>query len=267
MSSQYATYPSLRDKIVVITGGAEGIGAACVELFYQQGSRVAFLDISHSSAETLIARLPSTTINTIPLHAPIFYSCDVTSIPTLQSTARTILSTFSTVHILINNAASAGLAARTPTLSVTPETWDFDMAVNLRHAFFLSQAFLPTMQAQKSGSIINMGSISWRIAAAGLPAYTTSKAAIVGLTRSLAREFGGDGVRINSVMPGAIATERQKQEVLTEGYREEVWRQQALKRDLLPDEVARVVLFLASEDAGAVTGSSYVVDGGWVSDP
>lgn len=133
--------------------------------------------------------------------------------------------------------------------------------------FFLTQAVLPAMRAAGAGSIVNMGSITWRIPASGLPVYTTVKAAIMGMTRTHSREFGPWGVRVNSVMPGAIATERQVREVLTEEYRAEVFRNQALKRDLMPVEVARVVVFLASEEASAVTGSSYVVDGGWCGDP
>lgn len=143
----------------------------------------------------------------------------------------------------------------------------FNLNVNLRHQFFLTQYLVPAMKNAGGGSIINMGSITWRIPATGLPIYTTCKAAVLGLTRTHAREFGKDNIRVNSVMPGSIATERQIREVLTDEYKQQTLDAQALKRVLTPDEVARTILFLASDDASAITGSSYVVDGGWVGDP
>ncbi|KAI1172411.1 hypothetical protein F4777DRAFT_516642 [Nemania sp. FL0916] len=271
MSSQqqkYATYPSLRGKTVLITGGAEGIGAACVEMFWQQGSRVVILDIAESSAASLLARLrrladaaTTTTESATPL--PEFMHCDVTDLSRLKACAAAV----GDVDVLINNAARAGAQTRVPTEQVTPESWEVDVNVNLRHQFFLTQAVVPGMRARGGGSIINMGSITWRIPAVGLPVYTLSKAAILGMTRTHAREFAGDGIRVNSVMPGAIATRRQIDEVLTPEYRAEVMEAQALQRDLGPEEVARLILFLAADDSSAITGSSYVVDGGWVSDP
>lgn len=270
MPSQHAIYPSLRGKNVLITGGAEGIGAAAVELFARQGSQVIILDISSSSANTLITKISSLPPNPdypIEIPTPIFHKCDVSDLPALQALAQEILQTHTTIHILINNAASAGSLVRKDTLSMTPEAWDFNMNVNLRHMFFLTQAVVPSMRSAGGGSIVNMGSITWRIPAVGLPAYTTVKAGIMGLTRTHSKEFGPWGIRVNSVMPGAIATERQIKEVLTEEYRAEVMGAQSLKRDLVPEEVAKVIVFLASEEASAVTGSSYVVDGGWCSDP
>jgi NAD(P)-dependent dehydrogenase (short-subunit alcohol dehydrogenase family) len=269
MPTQHAIYPSIRNKNVLITGGAEGIGAAAVELFALQGAQVIILDISTSSAQTLIAKLKTLTdpITHAPVPTPIFHRSDVADLPQLQALAQQILQTHTTIHILINNAATAGSLARRDTMSMTPESWDFNMNVNLRHMFFLTQAFVPAMRAAGGGSIVNMGSITWRIPAVGLPAYTTIKAAIMGLTRTHSKEFGPWGVRVNSVMPGAIATERQIKEVLTDEYRAEVMAAQSLKRDLEPMEVAKVIVFLASDEASAVTGSSYVVDGGWCSDP
>lgn len=272
---QHAIYPSLRDKTVLITGGAEGIGAATVELFALQGSKVLIVDISHSSAESLIDKITTlsrtaASQNQPPIPIPTFHPCDVSDLPALQTLAQNLLQQHNPIHILINNAASAGSAARKDTFSMDSASWDFNMNVNLRHMFFLTQALVPAMRDSprpQACSIVNMGSISWRIPATGLPAYTTVKAAIMGLTRTHAREFGPWGIRVNSVMPGAIATERQVREVLTEEYRAEVLGAQALKRDLKPEEVARVVVFLASEEASAVTGSSYVVDGGWCGDP
>ncbi|KAI1335011.1 NAD(P)-binding protein [Xylariaceae sp. FL0016] len=259
----YATYPSLRGKTILITGGAEGIGAASVELFCRQGSKVIFLDHNPESASKLVAQvaeIPDTT-------KPTFMPCDVADLDALRACADTVLRDHGAVDVLLNNAARAGAGSRVGTLGVTPGGWDTDINVNLRHQFFLTQAVVPAMQARGSGSIINMGSITWSIPAVGLPVYTLCKAAVMGMTRTHAREFGGSGIRVNSVMPGAIATQRQIDEVLTEEYRAEVFAAQSLKRDLLPVEVARLILFLASDDSSAVTGSSYVVDGGWVSDP
>ncbi|RDW93960.1 SDR family NAD(P)-dependent oxidoreductase [Aspergillus mulundensis] len=272
MATAPALYPSLANKTVVITGGAEGIGAATVELFALQGSKVIFLDIADDAAQTTIARVVSRTEEAAArggpaITPPIFYHCDVSNLPTLQETASRILSEHGPVHVLINNAAATGSAARMDTAGVTAESWETNINTNLRHVFFLTQAVLPGMKEAGSGAIVNLGSISWRIPAAGQPVYAACKAAIMGLTRVQSKEVGGAGIRINSVMPGAIATERQRREVLTEEYREEVMRGQSLKRDLVPMDVARVVVFLASEEAGAITGSSVVVDGGWVSDP
>ncbi|KAI8956773.1 NAD(P)-binding protein [Daldinia sp. FL1419] len=259
---KYATYPSLRGKTVLITGGAEGIGAASVELFCRQGSNVVFLDYSDTSAYKLLEK-----IKNIPgASQPTFLRCDVTDLARLKECAEKALADHGTVDVLLNNAARAGAQTRVPTTQVTPESWDQDINVNLRHQFFLTQAVVPAMQKKGSGSIINMGSITWRIPAIGLPLYTMCKAAVVGMTRTHSKEFGQYGIRVNSVVPGAIATQRQIDEVLTDEYRNEVMTAQSLKRDLMPDEVARLILFLAADDSSAITGSSYVIDGGWVSD-
>ncbi|CAJ2512992.1 Uu.00g011110.m01.CDS01 [Anthostomella pinea] len=262
--SPYATYPSLRGKTVLITGGAEGIGAASVELFCRQGSNVVFLDYSASSAAKLLEKMKAIPDAT----TPTFMHCDVTDLDRVKACAeQTLANHGDTVDVLLNNAAGAGSKSRVPTSAVTPAQWDADVAVNLRHQFFLTQAVAPAMRQRKAGSIINMGSITWAIPATGLPVYTLCKAAVMGMTRTHAKEFGGDGVRVNSVMPGAIATQRQVEEVLTDEYHAEVMAAQSLKRDLMPEEVARLILFLAADDSSAITGSSYVVDGGWVGDP
>ncbi|KAJ4199854.1 hypothetical protein NW767_007834 [Fusarium falciforme] len=269
MSRPHAIYPSLRGKIVVVTGGAEGIGAATVELFALQGCQVIFLDIAGESAEDTIDRVVSHAKDSsgVAIKTPIFYFCDVSDLGKLQATATDILKQHGTVHVLVNNAAGAGNKCRLRTEQVTPEAWDININGNLRHIFFLSQAFIPAMKKAGGGSIINLGSISWRIPATGVSVYGACKAAIMGLTRTQSKEFGQFNIRINSVMPGAIATKRQKEEVLTPEYRAEVMRGQSLQRDLEPEEVAKVIVFLGSDEASAVTGSSYVVDGGWCSDP
>jgi NAD(P)-dependent dehydrogenase (short-subunit alcohol dehydrogenase family) len=147
---------------------------------------------------------------------------------------------------------------------VSSEFWDKTMAVNLKHQFFLTQSLVPAMKEAGRGSIINMSSISWLIPAAGIPVYVTAKAAIVGMTRTLAHELGANGIRVNCVMPGAILTERQKTLWFTESYKAEILANQALKRLILPEEVARLVLFLAADDSAAITNQSYVIDGGWI---
>ena len=267
-----AFYPSVRNKNVLITGGAEGIGAATVKLFALQGSRVFFLDIADDSAQRTINDITSSSPDPNepwrpPIVPPTFIQCDVVNLEQLKEVTNKILEECGMIHILINNAAAAGGAARLSTEQMTPEMWDFNINANLRHIFFLTQAVLPSMIEARGGSIVNLGSITWRIPATDVPVYTACKAAIMGLTRAHSKEFGEYGIRVNSVMPGAIATERQIKEVLTPQYRAEVMRNQSLQRDLTPDEVAKVIVFLASDEASGVTGSSYVVDGGWVSDP
>ena len=271
-ATEHAIYPSLRGKTVIVTGGAEGIGAATVELFSRQGSRVVIFDIAESSARKVIDHIKSISdeakaAGKTTVIIPTFYQCDVSNLDQLQSTAQKVISEHGTVHVLINNAALTSERARVDTMHMTPETWEFNFNVNLRPVFFLTQAVIPTMKAAGGGSIVNLGSITWRIPASGIPAYTAAKAAVMGLTRSHSKEFGPSNIRVNSVMPGAIATERQIRDILTPEYRAEVMQNQSLQRDLVPIEVAKVIVFLASDEASAVTGSSYVVDGGWCSDP
>lgn len=259
---EYATYPSLRGKTVLITGGAEGIGAAAVELFCRQGSNVIFLDYSEPSAQKVVDKIKG-----IPeANQPEFLYCDVTNLETLKECAGKVLAKYRAVDVLINNAGAADAKSRRPTTEITPETFDRDVNVNLRHQFFLTQYVVGAMQEQGSGSIINLGSIIWRIPETSAPVYATVKAGIVGMTRVHSKEFGKDGIRVNSIMPGSIATERQVQEVLTDEYEATTMAGQSLKRRILPEDVARLMLFLAADDSSAITGSSYVIDGGWVSD-
>ncbi|RGP77026.1 amidase [Fusarium longipes] len=262
MPSSHAIYPSLRGKTVLITGGAEGIGAATVELFSLQGCQVVFLDIAEESAQKTIDRVSSRSKDIdSPIKPPIFYKCSVADLPELQKVVKNVQDKHGAIHVLVNNAAAAGNRARLTTENVTADDWDFNINTNLRHVFFLTQAVVPAMKEARSGSIINLGSITWRIPAQGTPVYGACKAAIMGLTRTQSKEFGKYNIRINSVMPGAIATQRQRDEVLTPEYREEVMRGQSLQRDLEPEEVAKVIVFLGSDEASGVTGSSYVVDG------
>ena len=252
----FAIYPSLRGRSVVVTGGASGIGECIVEAFARQGARVAFLDVQDEAAERLSSRLEE-----LGATRPFYVHCDLTDIGALREVTARIIVELGGVEVLVNNA---GNDLRHTIEEVTPEFWDRTLAVNLKHYFFMAQAVIPGMKATGRGSIVNLSSISWIIPSTGLPVYVTAKAAIVGMTRTLAHELGGDGIRVNAVLPGAIATEKQKQMWYTDAYKAEVMASQALKRMITPEEVARLVLFLAADDSCAITNQSYVVDGGWV---
>ena len=254
--THYATYPSLRDRVVLITGGATGIGESLVEAFARQRSRVAFLDIDDTAANALVERLSAA-----GLPQPLFLHCDLTDIAALKLAIAAVESRLGTVEVLVNNAAND---ARHTIEEVTPESFDRGIAVNLRHQFFAVQAVAEGMKRAGRGSIINMSSISWVIPSTGLPVYITAKAAVVGMTRTLAHELGAHNIRVNAVLPGAILTEKQQRLWLTEEYKAKVLEAQALKRHLYPDEVARLVLFLAADDSAAITNQSCVIDGGWV---
>lgn len=253
---QFASYPSLKDRAVLITGGATGIGESIVAHFARQGSRVAFFDIQDEPARRLVESLTAE-----GCAAPHYIHCDLTDIPALQRAVEEVLAALGTVDVLVNNAAND---ERHATSEVTPEYWDRSIAINLRPQFFMIQAVLPAMRKAGSGSIINMSSISWMVPSTGLPAYTTAKAGIVGLTRTLAHELGPEGIRVNAILPGAIVTERQKRLWYTPDYKARIMASQALKRDILPDDVARLVLFLAADDSSGITNQSYIVDGGWM---
>jgi NAD(P)-dependent dehydrogenase (short-subunit alcohol dehydrogenase family) len=250
-----ATYSDLAGKTVLITGGGSGIGAAIVRRFAQQKAKVAFIDIkqaeSHALAEAL-AREGATVR---------FEHADLTDIAALRAAIGRVREAFGPVRILVNNAAHD---ERHPTPEVTPEYWDERIAVNLKHQFFAAQAVLPDMQAAQEGVIINFGSVSWMVGQGGMAAYTAAKSAVLGLTRSLARDYGPDNIRVNAIAPGWIMTQRQMEKWLTPAGEAELMQRQCLKRKLQPDEIARFTVFLASEEASACTNQHYVVDGGWV---
>ncbi len=206
--AQFGSYPSLRDRIVVVTGGASGIGEKIVEQFAKQGSRVAFLDIQNEAGMQLVTKISADGYT-----EPYFLPCDLTDIDATQGCVQSVIAKFGTVDVLVNNAAND---ARHSVEEVTPEYWDRAMAINLRHQFFVSQAVIPAMKKAGRGSIINLSSISWMIPSTGLPVYVTAKAAIVGLTRTLAHELGTDNIRVNCILPGAIHTERQRKLWFTE---------------------------------------------------
>jgi NAD(P)-dependent dehydrogenase (short-subunit alcohol dehydrogenase family) len=241
---------------VLVTGGATGIGESIVRHFALQGSQVAFFDIQDEPARQLTNALAGQADS-----APLYFHCDLTNVVALQEAVKQAIAALGTVDVLVNNAAND---ERHKIEDVTPEYWDRSIATNLRPFFFMIQAVLPAMRAAGRGSIINMSSISWMIPSTGLPLYIAAKAAIVGLTRTMAHELGPANIRVNAVLPGAIVTEKQKRLWYTPEYKAEIMASQALKRDVMPDDVARLVLFLASDDSSAITNQSYIVDGGWV---
>ena len=251
-----ASYPSLEARVAFVTGGGSGIGASIVEHLCAQRARVAFVDIERAASQALVE-----TIQARGHPAPVFLPCDLRDIAALRAAVGEARARLGPVRVLVNNAAHD---ERHAIEAVTPEYWDDRFAVNLRHQFFAAQAIAPDMAAAGGGSIINFGSTSWLVGQGGMPAYLSAKAAVAGLTRALARDLGPMNIRVNAIVPGWIMTERQVRLWLTPEGEQELLRRQCLKRKLLPEDVARVVLFFAADDSGACTNQSYVVDGGWV---
>jgi NAD(P)-dependent dehydrogenase (short-subunit alcohol dehydrogenase family) len=251
-----ASYPDLDGRSVFITGGGSGIGAQIVRRFCEQGSRVAFVDIDPASGAELAGALAGE-----GLTEPLFIHCDLRDIGALRAAVAQAGAANGPITVLVNNAARDDRHAFD---TVTPEYWDERFAVNLKHQFFAAQAAYPMMKAAGGGSVINMGSTSWMVGQGGMAAYTAAKSAVLGLTRSLARDWGPDNIRVNSIAPGWIMTERQMKLWLNPDGERELMTRQCLKRKLVPDDIARVVLFIASDASSAMTNQSYIVDGGWV---
>ena len=250
-----ATYSDLAGKVVLVTGGASGIGEAIVRRFAQQKSAVVFFDIKVEEGTRLARELSSQGLSA---H---FLNVDLTDIAALRAGVADARKAHGPVNILVNNAAHD---ERHPTEEMTPEYWDDRIAVNLKHQFFAAQAVLPDMKAANAGVIVNFGSVSWMAGQGGMAAYTASKSGVLGLTRSLARDYGPYNIRVNAIAPGWIMTQRQIEKWLTPAGVEELMHRQCLKRKLVPDEIAKFTVFLASDEASACTSQHYVVDGGWV---
>ncbi len=251
--SQDVRYPSLQGASVLITGGATGIGAAFVQLFAEQGSRVAFLDIDDEAARELCEGQHTAT-------TPFYRHCDLRDIADLRKAVEEAEAQLGGIRILINNAANDD---RHRFDDIEPEYFDDRIAVNLRHQLFAAQAVRAGMAASGGGVIINMSSITWRLGYTGLPVYATAKAGILGLTKTLARELGPQLIRVNCIEPGFVATERQKRLWVTPEYEKKVQEVQALPGFCQPEDVAHLCLFLASDQSRMITGQSFIIDGGW----
>ena len=254
-----ALYPSLRGRTVFISGGSTGIGACFVERFHAQGARVGFVDRDAAAAAALLAKIAAGP-HAAAAPAPLFTHCDVTEIDALGAAIARTRAAFGPVGALVNNAAND---QRHRVEEVTPAFWDQCMAVNLRHQFFAAQAVVDDMAALGGGSIVNLGSIGWMIKGAGYPAYATSKAAILGLTRSLARDLGKRNIRVNALVPGWVMTERQLKTWVTPQAEAEIDANQCLPGRLQPEDIAAMALFLAADDSRMCTAQSFVVDAGW----
>ena len=247
--STFATYPSLKGKTVFITGGASGIGAELVRSFAAQGASVGFVDLDEANSQTL-----SDTSDAIT-----YEICDLKDIKCLQDALAKLASRLGPATVLVNNAANDD---RHSWQDVTPAYWDDRIQTNLRHHFFAIQSVVPGMIAAGGGSIINMGSNSWHETGGGFPAYATSKAAVHGLTRTMARDLGEHRIRVNTVVPGWIMTDRQKQLWATPETLEKQRQRQCLPDLIEPVYVARMVVFLASDDAAMCSANNYMVEGG-----
>ena len=250
----YATFPSLKNRTVLVTGGATGIGASFVEHFAAQGAHLGFIDLDQHAGAALAAQLQS---QGVTAH---FVCADITDTPATVAAIAAIRAHCGLITVLVNNAAND---ARHSVTQTTPASWDAGVAVNLKHQFFCAQAVVPDMQAAGGGSIINLGSISWMLKMGGLPVYTICKAAVQGLTKSLARDLGDYNIRVNSLVAGAVLTDKQLKLWLDAERIAEINRNQCLHRSIYPGDVARMALFLAADDSAMCTAQDFVVDGGW----
>jgi D-xylose 1-dehydrogenase len=250
-----AIYPDLEGKSVLITGGGSGIGAAIVRAFVRQRAKVGFVDIAEAPSQALLAELRD--------GGPglRFAKADIRDIDALRAAITALTGSLGAADVLINNAAND---ERHTTPEVTPEMFDERIAINLRHSFFAAQAVLPGMQAKGGGVIVNFSSMSWMAGIGGMPIYTAAKSAMIGLTRSLARDYGPYNIRVNAIAPGWVRTERQLTKWVTPEADKQRLEAQCLKRWVEPEDIARFCVFLASDDAAACTAQHYVVDAGWV---
>jgi len=249
------TYPSLKDAPVFVTGGASGIGESIVRAFAAQGAKLAFVDIDTARGEALAAEIAAS-----GAPAPLFVTCDLRDIEALRAAVEQARVRHGDLAVLVNNAAND---TRHALADVTPDYWDDRFAINLRPMVFAAQAAAPQMRRRGGGAIVNFGSISWKTGMGGMAAYTTAKAAVHGLTRSLARDLGPDRIRVNTVTPGWVMTERQLALWVDAAGEAEIDARQCLKDRLMPDDIAAMVLFLASADARLCTAQEFTVDGGW----
>ena len=255
MHLQSAIYPSLEGRTVFITGGGSGIGASLTRAFARQKARVAFVDIARDASLRLVDDIHQS-LGVEPLFLP----CDLRDVEALKASMEQTRQRLGNIGVLLNNAANDD---RHHLTDVTPEQWDERIAINLRPMFFAAQAVAPQMRALGGGSIINFGSICWRIGTTDLPIYSAAKAAAHGLSRSLARDLGVHGIRVNTLSPGCVMTERQLQLWVTPEKQEVILASQYLKRLIQPGDIAQFALFLAADDSAVCTAQEIIVDAGW----
>ena len=252
--SSFASYPSLKDRAVFISGGGSGIGASLVEHFAAQGAKVGFVDIDEAASKVLGARIAAA-----GQPQPLFAKCDVREIGAYQAVIADMARRLGPITVLINNAARDD---RHSLEEVTPAFWDERVAVNLRHQYFAIQAVVPGMKQAGGGSIVNFSSVSYHNMTPRLSVYQAAKAAVIGMTRGLARDLGPDKIRLNSITPGWIMTQRQIDLWLTPQAEAALMEAQCLKEKLYPPDIARMALWLAADDSRLVTAQNFVVDGG-----
>lgn len=250
-----AVYPDLKGKTILISGGASGIGESMVRAFAGQGAKVAFVDRAQAQGERLAALLSAEG------HQVEFVHCDITDEIAYKAAIARLAESLGPITVLVNNAAND---VRHTLDEIDSALFDKLIAVNLKHAFFASRAVVPMMKAAGSGSIINLGSVGWMMASAGYPVYAASKAAAHGMTRGLARELGPNGIRVNTLVPGWVMTEKQLSLWVDDAARELIARSQCLPGSVLPEHIANMALFLASDASAMCTAQNFIVDGGWV---
>lgn len=250
----FARYPGLKDVPVIISGGASGIGEAIVRAYAAEGAKVGFVDIAEREGEALAAELDAAG-GTVA-----FRRCDITQSAAYQAVIAEMAKLHGPAQVLINNAAHD---QRHKWEDVTPEYWDDRVGVNLKHAFFAIQAVAPGMIAMRKGSIINFGSLSWMLGMGGMPGYTTSKAATHGMTRSFARDLGPYNIRVNTLVPGWVMTRRQLDFWINDETNAAIDKGQPLAGRVMPEDIARMALFLGSDDSRMCSAQNFVVDGGW----
>ena len=254
MSAMSAQFPEFRDRTVLVSGGGSGIGAALVEGFARQGAKVSFLDIADAESRELAERLSGEAA-----HQVSFYHTDLRDIDAIRRVVNEVVEKSGPIRVLVNNAAWDD---RHEFDDVTEDYWDNNQAVNLRHVFFTSQAVAPSMRTAGGGAIINMSSIAFKLNMGVFPAYAAAKAAVIGLTKSMAGRLGPENIRVNCILPGMVVTERQMKLWLTEESIARSVQGQCLKVVLKADAIVGPALFLASDCAAGMTAQSLIVDGG-----
>lgn len=251
----FAKYPSVSGKSVFITGGGTGIGEVMVKRFCGQGAKVCFVDVLDEKSNALCAMLAGKYA-----YDPLYLHCDIRDVAALQGAIEQARLRHGDIGVLINNAADD---TRHNFDDMTVEYWEDRLAVNLRPSFFTAKEVVAHMRRLGGGSIINMGSVSWRKKQTCMPAYTTSKAAIEGLSRALAAEYGSDNIRVNTLIPGWVMTERQMTHWLNPDIVQDVQKEQCLHTTLYPDDIVNGALFLASDDSKMMTAQTLIIDAGW----